>query len=78
MINEYLQYSFHLYRYPHYDDSPSFSDFVPFGGWTRPAIKQYEGDATVCGVDVDKDWYWRSSPSYIHAPCASDMQTIAD
>ena len=57
MINEYLQYSFHLYRYPHYDDSPSFSDFVPFGGWTRPAIKQYEGDATVCGVDVDKDWY---------------------
>ena len=45
------------HRYAHYDDNPSFSDFEAFGGWSRPAIKQYEGDAVVCGVDIDKDWY---------------------
>ena len=26
--------------YAHYDNNPSFSDFTPFGGWTKPAIKQ--------------------------------------
>jgi len=24
---------------------------------TRPSIKQYQGDAGVCGVDVDLNWY---------------------
>jgi len=43
--------------YAHYDNSPSFSDFVPFGGWTKPAIKQYAGDAVECGVSVDLNWY---------------------
>jgi len=43
--------------YAHYDNSPNFGDFVPFGGWTKPAIKQYAGDATVCGVSVDLNWY---------------------
>lgn len=27
--------------YAHYDDNPSFSDFVPFAGWTHPNIKQF-------------------------------------
>ena len=45
------------YRYAHYDGDPSFSDFSSFGGWSRPTIKQYAGDASVCGVDIDKDWY---------------------
>jgi len=26
--------------YPHYDNNPSFSDFKPFGGWTKPYMKQ--------------------------------------
>lgn len=43
--------------YAHYDGSRSFSDFSPFGGWTRPSIKQFRGDATVCGVGVDENWY---------------------
>ena len=43
--------------YAHYDDNPSFSDFVAFGGWTKPNIKQYNGSSTVCGVGVDLDWY---------------------
>jgi hypothetical protein len=27
--------------YAHYDNSPSFSDFQAFGGWTKPHIKQF-------------------------------------
>lgn len=42
--------------YAHYDNSPSFSDFAAFGGWTKPAMKQFAGDTTVCGLDVDKNW----------------------
>jgi len=26
--------------YAHYDNNPSFSDFQPFGGWTKPYMKQ--------------------------------------
>eukprot|EP00118_Oscarella_pearsei_P000054 m.4085 g.4085 ORF g.4085 m.4085 type:complete len:239 (+) comp10183_c0_seq1:76-792(+) len=43
--------------YPHYDNDPSFSDFEPFGGWNKPAIKQYDGNALVCGVGIDKNYY---------------------
>jgi len=43
--------------YAHYDSNPSFSDFSAFGGWNTPAIKQYVGDASVCGAGIDKNWY---------------------
>lgn len=43
--------------YAHYDGSPSFSDFSPFGGWYKPAIKQYRGDASVCGAGIDENFY---------------------
>jgi hypothetical protein len=43
--------------YAHYDNNPSFSDFAPFGGWSRPNIKQYQGDTTLCGAGVDKNFY---------------------
>jgi hypothetical protein len=43
--------------YAHYDNSASFADFRPFGGWSKPAIKQYYGDASICGVGIDKNWY---------------------
>jgi len=43
--------------YAHYDNSPSFSDFVAYGGWSKPSIKQYNGDATDCGVSIDLNWY---------------------
>ena len=31
--------------YAHYDKTPSFSDWasLPFGGWFKPYIKQFEG-----------------------------------
>ena len=43
--------------YAHYDGSASFSDFQSFGGWSRPNIKQYQGDTTLCGAGVDKNFY---------------------
>jgi hypothetical protein len=43
-------------RYAHYDNNPSFSDFVPFGGWSQPTIKQFAGDQTVCGIDTDLNY----------------------
>ena len=30
--------------YSHFDNNPTFSDFLPFGGWTKPSIKQYSPD----------------------------------
>lgn len=43
--------------YAHYDNNPSYSDFVPFGGWSKPAIKQYEGTQSLCGCGVDYNYY---------------------
>jgi len=43
--------------YAHYDNNPSFGDFSPFGGWNTPAIKQYQGDDSSCGISIDDDWY---------------------
>jgi GH25 family lysozyme M1 (1,4-beta-N-acetylmuramidase) len=42
--------------YAHYDGSASFSDFSAFGGWTKPHMKQYQGDTTLCGAGVDKNF----------------------
>ena len=42
--------------YADYDGAKSFNDFEAFGGWTKPVAKQYAGDATVCGQDVDLNW----------------------
>ena len=39
-------------RYAHYDNDPGFDDFSPFGGWSYPNIKQYAGDASVCGKSL--------------------------
>ena len=43
--------------YAHYDGSPSFSDFRPFGGWSHPSIKQWAGTTSLCGAGVDKNFY---------------------
>lgn len=49
-------YSFPLW-YPDYDGEPSFDSFSSFAGWSSPAMKQFQGDASVCGADVDLNWY---------------------
>lgn len=42
--------------YAHYDGNPSFSDFSAFGGWSKPFIKQYNGDLTKCSTSVDVNY----------------------
>lgn len=36
-------------RYAHYDGDAGFDDFSPFGPWGSPNMKQFAGDASVCG-----------------------------
>ena len=47
--------------YAHYDNLQTFNDYykLPFGGWTNPAIKQYDdgGHQKICGLTIDQDWY---------------------
>lgn len=43
--------------YAHYDNDPSFGDFSEFGGWARPAMKQYDGNVMACGAGVDLNYY---------------------
>lgn len=45
--------------YAHYDNVKSFADWEAnkFGGWTKPTLKQYAGDAVVCGFKVDVSYY---------------------
>lgn len=47
----------HPIWYAHYDNNPSFSDWAPFGGWSRPSIKQYKDTTSICGTQIDYDWY---------------------
>lgn len=42
--------------YPHYDGKPDFSDFKPFGGFTKPLIKQFSDKGAKChanGYDIN-------------------------
>ena len=49
--------SSHPLWYAHYDKNPSFSDYSKFGGWTKPYMKQYIGDTTLCGAGVDYNYH---------------------
>jgi GH25 family lysozyme M1 (1,4-beta-N-acetylmuramidase) len=41
--------------YAHYDGRATFADFVAFGGWSQPKMKQFRGDTRVqtCTAPVD-------------------------
>lgn len=42
--------------YAHYDNNASFDDWNDFGGWTKPAIKQFADGPTICGMILDHNW----------------------
>ena len=44
--------------WPSYNKPPErhFTDFAPFGGWSAPYKKQYEGNVGLCGANVDVSW----------------------
>jgi len=35
------------------EERPDFDSFRPYGGWTRPAMWQFRGTTSLCGVSVD-------------------------
>jgi len=39
-----------LLWYANNNGEQNFNDFTPFGGWTKPAVKQYTNSTSVCGV----------------------------
>ena len=43
--------------YARYNGKHSYSDFSPFGGWKKAAMKQYLGDYKLCGYDTDLNWF---------------------
>ena len=45
--------------YAHYDGHANFDDttYYQFGGYTKPAMKEYVGNAAQCGLTIDKNWY---------------------
>ena len=45
--------------YSHYDGVANFNDWssIKFGGYSKPAIKQYQGTTGFCGTSVDLNFY---------------------
>ena len=43
--------------YANWNGRETFSDFAPFGGWTKPNMKQHTGDTKLCNFDVDLNFY---------------------
>lgn len=45
--------------YANYDNATNYTDFIPCGGWTAPAVKQYndnvQGHCNMTGL-IDTDW----------------------
>eukprot|EP00826_Nyctotherus_ovalis_P058019 TRINITY_DN7951_c0_g3_i1.p1 TRINITY_DN7951_c0_g3~~TRINITY_DN7951_c0_g3_i1.p1 ORF type:complete len:233 (-),score=50.11 TRINITY_DN7951_c0_g3_i1:49-747(-) len=39
-----------------HDKVQSLNNFKPFGGFTFPMLKEYDGSVNMCGVDVDLDF----------------------
>ena len=37
----------------HPEDAPDFDTFIPYGGWTRPRIWQFQNTHPLCGHSVD-------------------------
>lgn len=47
--------SFKLW-WPQYDNSPSISNFVPFGGWQKPVMKHYINSRNLSCAIIDTNW----------------------
>lgn len=45
--------------YAHYDGKEDFNDWTTsqFGGWKLPTLKQYAGDAVICGYKLDLSYF---------------------
>lgn len=44
--------------YTRWNGDPAADDFVAFGGWKKPAAKQYDTDDEECSVAINSDSYY--------------------
>ena len=51
------QFSNHALWYANDDHEASFSDFTPFGGWSKPYCKQFKGPTNSCSTAINEDYY---------------------
>ena len=42
--------------YENLNGVPSFNDFKPFGGWTKPSLKRYQANQAMCGGSMNFDF----------------------
>ena len=42
--------------WPRYDNKTSTDNFVPFGGWQKPVMKQFLGTTKLSCADIDLNW----------------------
>ena len=42
--------------WPRYNYKPTMDDFVPFGGWQKPVMKQYQGTTKLSCASIDLNW----------------------
>ncbi len=52
-----LGHTFPLW-YPHYDNDDQMDTFKPFGGFTKPFMKQHKNTHTVCNAVIDGNFYY--------------------
>lgn len=51
------EFSNYTLCYVNSDNTPTFTDFSPFGGWESPACKQYARNTNSCTIHIDKNYY---------------------
>jgi hypothetical protein len=57
IFGDWHDYSYMRLWWCYYDGSASWSNWSPFAGWTKPAIKQYTGTTSICSMSVDQNFY---------------------
>ena len=56
--NDWTGMAKHPLWWANWSGQQNFNGFTAFGGWTKPAIRQYSGDIHgPCGVSMDQNWY---------------------
>ena len=56
IVGDWTELSNEMLWYSQWNGAASFEGFKPFGGWTKPSVKQYSGNQRLCNIDVDFDF----------------------
>jgi len=56
IMGDYTGGSSYPLWYANYDGEDNFDDFSPFGGWSAPVMKQFNGDDDDCDTNIEQNW----------------------